>query len=110
MADGIEQGTIVFSPFTQIINGEEYRSYDILGKSRDDSGNLSRYKKIGEIGPDTHGQVSWLNDRGITIFAGCYLTNGASLQGYVQSRVPGLSFDMGDKPPPQTSTIKPREP
>jgi len=96
---GIEKETVIFSPFTQIINGEEYRSYDIFGKSKDQNGNLSPNKKIGTIGPDTRGQIGWINDRSITIFSGCYLTDGSSLEGYVESRMGSLSFDMGSSNP-----------
>ncbi|HET6526927.1 hypothetical protein [Sphingopyxis sp.] len=101
---GIEKETIIFSGFVQIIQGDEYRSYDILGKSKDENGNLGRHKKIGTIGPDTRGQFGWINDRQITIFSGCYLTDGSSLEGYVESRVGGLSFDMGSgNPPPEAA-------
>ncbi len=103
MTKGIEKETITFSPFTQIIDGEEYRSYDILGKSKNDSGTLGQYERIGSVGPDTRGRVGWINDRSVTIFSGCYLTDGSSLEDYVESRVGSLSFDMGGStPPPQT--------
>lgn len=90
-------GTIEFVPFIQIINGEEYRSYDILAKVKDEEGNdLPRWVKIGEIGPDTNGQVSWIDDRAVTIYDGFHSGDITTIKSYVEDQIDRLRFDLGE--------------
>ncbi|MFN4358684.1 hypothetical protein [Sphingopyxis alaskensis] len=93
MAQEVNIETIEFAPFIQIINGEEYRSYEIFAKIKDEEGNdIPSRVKIGEIGPDTNSQVSWINDRSVTIYDAF---DSTTVSDYVEDQLDRLRFDLG---------------
>jgi hypothetical protein len=93
MTQEVSIDTIQFGAFVQIINGEEYRSFEIFARLKDEEGNvIAGLVKIGEIGPDTNGQVSWINDRHVTIYDD-FNTSGVS--SYIQDQLDRLRFDLG---------------
>lgn len=93
MTQEVITDTIQFAPFVQIINGEEYRSFEIFAKVKDEQGKIvERLVKIGEIGPDTNGQISWIDDRHVTIYDDF---NTSDVSNYVQDQLDRLRFDLG---------------
>lgn len=93
MTQEVITDTIQFASFVQIINGEEYRSFEIFAKVKDENGNVvAGLVKIGEIGPDTNGQVSWVDDRHVTIYDDF---NSSNVSNYVQDQLDRLRFDLG---------------
>jgi hypothetical protein len=76
--------TIILSPFPQMINGEEYTAFIVLAKTKNEDGSVNpRYEEIGQIGPDTTGQVSWVDDGSITIYDDFNSLEVTSLSDYV---------------------------
>lgn len=89
----VDPSTIEFFSFIQIINGEEYTSYDIFARIKNEDGTLSGRVKIGEVGPDTGGTISWIDDRGVRIYDGFYIVGDETIQEYAERRVDRLRFE-----------------
>lgn len=88
--------TIIVAPFPQYINGEEYVAYIILAKLKDEDGNATpRYVHIGQVGPDTGGQVSWVNDGELTLYEGFFSDDVTSLSDYIDQIVERYRMDSG---------------
>jgi hypothetical protein len=94
MAKVIDPTNVIIASDIQIINGEEYRSYAIFARLKDENGNtLPGLVQIGQIGPDTGGQVTWIDDREVKIYDDFVMPDGSSIHDFLKDRIDRLRFD-----------------